>query len=166
MSITPLEWFCNSDLKYFASLLPDGTEKIDLVSDFGWEEGYLWEENESINCNLPNISGIYVVKHLYISEFLYVGESGNIYKRIKNSHTKLSAIIEILRSYSPLGGFDRDSIANDLIIYFKEVDKEDFGAPIKRCLIWCEALTIGILRPIYQHNVEDIRNFLERYGCW
>lgn len=163
MSLTPIEWFCDSDTDRLVDFLQDEEGKIDLTLDFGWEQGYLWKENEVLKSDIPNISGIYVIKHLYESEFLYVGQSQKMKVRLRPSHHKLGDIIEIFENFT-LGCFSRDNVINDIIIYYKEVDDQDFKTSLKRCLIWCESLTIGILKPIYQENIEDIQKKIWDYG--
>lgn len=163
MLLTPIEWFCDSDIDTLVDFLQDEERKIDLTSDFGWEQGCLWKENEVLKSDLPNISGIYVIKHLYESEFLYVGQSKEIKVRLRKSHHKLADIIEIFENFA-LANFDRNNVIRDIIVYYKEVDKQDFGTSLQRCLIWCESLTIGILKPIYQENIKDIQEKLWDYG--
>ncbi|MCJ8283383.1 MAG: hypothetical protein MJK14_27235, partial [Rivularia sp. ALOHA_DT_140] len=135
-----------------------------LYINFGWEQSYIWKEDETLKSDLPNTSGIYVITHLSTDDFLYVGQAENLNKRVANkSHYKLVDIIEILENFGP-ASYDRSNVLNDMIIYYKEVDEKPFGDNKKRCLIWCESVTIGILKPAFQGNIQDIQMRLWSYG--
>lgn len=137
-----------------------------LLGLFGWEESWVWEgvEKWKWDSNLPKKSGVYVFVNEIDGEFLYVGQAKNLYKRVCNpSHHKLKWIINHYKD-SPFYYGNMTNVVNDILVYYKEVNARDFNNSLKRSLVWCESITIGILRPAFQSNTSDIYNIIEGTG--
>jgi hypothetical protein len=43
-----------------------------------------------------------------------------------------------------------------IVVYHKEVSEKDFNNSLKRSLIWCESITIGLLKPLFQDDISDV----------
>jgi hypothetical protein len=159
MSLSPIKWFTNGKLK----LLAKNKGKIDreLLQLFGWKGCYLWGVEYDIP---PRTAGIYVYSHEWEKEFLYVGQTTNIRNRAFNkSHHKLSWIIKKFEDF-PFAYYDQSNVDRDIYVYYKEVKEQYFNNSLKRSLIWCEALTIGLLKPEFQDDISDIYDFSTRTG--
>ncbi len=159
MPLSPINWFTDGEL----DLLASKKGKIDryLLEEFGWERDYLSAVEFG---GTPKTPGVYVYFYELESEFLYVGQSENITKRAFNrNHQKLAWIVERLETH-PFSDSYGSNASDDMYVYYKEVDAKDFNNALKRSLIWCEALTIGLLKPIYQDDISDIYDFYTGSG--
>lgn len=159
MSLSPIKWFTDGKL----DLLVEGRGKIDrdMLGDFGWEGDYLSAVEFG---DTPKTPGVYVYLYELENKFLYVGQTRNITKRAFNiNHHKLEWIIDRLGN-NPFANSDSNDVFNDIYVYYKEVDAEEFNNSLKRSLIWCEALTIGLLKPVFQDNISDIYDFYTGQG--
>lgn len=164
MALTPLEWFTNKQVDKLIKY----QKKIDesLLSSFGWEEFRIdldmttWKWSSE----LPKKAGVYALFNEIERSFLYVGQAKNLHKRVCNpSHHKLEWIINRYEEY-PFYYGDRSNPINDIIIYCKEVNENKFNTSLGRSLIWCESITIGVLRPAFQNKTSDIYNIIEGTG--
>ncbi|MBD1834900.1 hypothetical protein H6F61_19910 [Cyanobacteria bacterium FACHB-472] len=163
-SLTSLEWFTNKQVDQL--LATKGRVDTWLLRIFGWEKSWISEEvgiRARWDSDLPNTSGVYVFVNEFDGSFLYVGQAANIYKRVCNkNHHKLKWIINHFES-NPLYCGNTSAI-DDILVYHKKVNNRDFNNSLKRSLVWCESITIGILKPVFQDETSDIYNIIEGTG--
>jgi hypothetical protein len=154
MPLSPIKWFTDGKIKW----LSEYGGKIDrgLLEIFNWEGDYLWSREFDPP---PNKAGVYIYIHEGTDDFLYVGQTKNIGRRAFNvNHHKLKWIINRLENF-PYASYDRSSVYDNIYVYYKEVKSGDFCNSLKRSLIWCECITIGLLKPVFQDDISDIYDF-------
>jgi len=137
----------------------------------GWESS-CWLQTEENNENIPTDPGIYVIAHEAEKPALYVGQSENLRNRILNPrHHKIPKILEMYRAkgdYSHREDFplrhDRDIVEYEIIVFWKIAKEPYYNDSLRKTLIWYESLTIGLLCPIMQGDLEDIEKTIWAVG--
>jgi hypothetical protein len=155
MVLSPIKWFTDGKIELLSE--HDGKVDNNLLTDFNWYCNFLCDRDYR---ELSNNPGVYIfVDDDYPDRFLYVGQSENIGNRAFNpqTHHKLSWIIDLLDNW-PFRYSNYEPAYERIVVYHKEVSEKDFNNSLKRSLIWCESITIGLLKPLFQDDISDVFN--------
>ena len=157
-----MEWFFDRNYKYMVNFEDEDSDierflRIEWkdLELYGWNSEYL--ENADLG-DIPDEPGIYVVVHELEQPTLYVGKSFNLRKRVSQAtHHKIKMIIQDWET-SPMGYHEKHNVAGDILIFWKTIKEPFYNNSIEKSLLWYESITIGLLCPIMQGKVSDMRS--------
>jgi len=130
-----------------------------------WRYGWSSESLDAADYgDIPNVAGVYVIVHEMENTPLYVGESNNLANRLRTvMHSKIQELIQLYEN-AHAGYHSREDVASEMRIFFKPVVSGWPALSLKQALIWHEAIAVGLLRPIAQHNTSRLKEFNIQLG--